>query len=132
MQNLNFDFCTDYHSPDKIFVSDSEGTAWDVYPEQPMSALEYLRMITVFCTDMVDTDTVKYRISWDGDSNCILVGRYVLETDEQFVKRQQRLIAARTAKQKRVELETEADLLVRQIPMHLRDLIRNKLGNTNG
>jgi hypothetical protein len=132
MNELKFDFCTDYHSPDRIFVSDSEGTAWDVYPDQPMSALQYLRMITEFCTDLVDTDTVKYRISWEGDSNYIRVGRYVLETDEQFNKRQQRLIAASTIKQKRAELENEADLVVQQIPMHLRDLIRNKLENKNG
>jgi hypothetical protein len=121
------DFPTDYHSPNKIFVGNAS-TFWDVYPDRPMSAAEYLAMITDLCCDLDDTDTVKYRFLWDGDSDYIKIGRYQLETDAQFSTRQHRLSSATAVKQRRAELEAEATEIIDQIPQHLRDMIRNKLG----
>lgn len=126
-----FDFPTSYNSPEKIFLGGSSA-AWDVYPDRPMSANEFLNMIKHLCYDLVDTETVKYRFLWDGDNDYINIGRYELETDQQFKVRQQRLQTSEALKRQNAELEAEANHVLEQIPAHLRDLIRNKLGDKNG
>lgn len=128
MKDAKFDFPTSQDSLDKIFLGDMS-TAWDVYPDNPMSATDFLDMISELCAALKDTETVKYRFVWEGGSSYIKVGRYEIETVQQFSMRQQRLQAASMLKHVNAELEAEVNRVIEQIPAHLRHAVRAKLAD---
>lgn len=131
MGDVHFDFNTDYHSPNKIFLLVGNGTAWDVYPDRPMSIPEFLKMMrTVFNLDhFQDSETEKFRIFWDEPTSSYMqFHRYVLETDDQFTARQQRLRKAGDRQARRQTMEQQAASIIDAIPEHLKELVRNKIG----